>query len=742
MNFTKLIQIIKDNKKNITVFFMFFVVFYLFSDVTFAASTDFESLKSKTAEFTEFLLKWISLLLALITYLATMFLSPEWINGSLFWLNVYFHEIWILVSNVVYFIFAFILIWIAFMNIIGKTWEMYQLKQALPKFIVWVIIVPFSWFLVQFVLSLSAVLTVASLSLPFDTFDEYAINLEWVTVPVECTLNLQSFSAGEAWWQAEKKDDWFISCDDKKPGVPLTQIAKNWDAIESIFWVISMYTYWVLSLDTMDEVKINKDVVKTMWDLIVKIVFDLLFVIVYSILIITLWMVLMIRWIYIWIYMMMSPVFWLMYFFWKGKWWDWFFGKFNLKEFIALAMVPVYSMLALSFWLLFLYVVGTWIAWWSTQSSDGKISLENEWIKVWKFHLNINWAVSKADNATGLLVNVWNWSLWVVWSLILKIFGIVILWWTIMAALRTSDITKQIVEPIYKFGSQVWGIMTSLPWNIPIFPTGKGWMQSMSSLSNVWGSIQSSISSINSDRAKKLSDQLPFVWNDKVTENARNNQKEISWANDDNKKSVAAKNVLASANWDSTNLYNNDNIRNNLYEIAKKILTEKWLSDLWVKSQSDIKNLEIVAKIYDEIEKKAPAYRDVMPENVWWINEAAIKKAVKDYKDNDTSTSSNNTWSSNNTNNVNISVSNVLSWLWVEVQLTKWSNWKYDKTDDDAYVAENIESINNKWLIKKFDDSLLNNLRKYYDAQWKYVEWWNQNWWKFPWEVNNPTPNP
>jgi hypothetical protein len=57
MNFTKLIQKLKDNKKNITIFFMFFVVFYLFSDVTFAASTDFESLKSKTAEFSEFLLK-------------------------------------------------------------------------------------------------------------------------------------------------------------------------------------------------------------------------------------------------------------------------------------------------------------------------------------------------------------------------------------------------------------------------------------------------------------------------------------------------------------------------------------------------------------------------------------------------------------------------------------------------------------------------------------------------------------
>ena len=42
----------------------------------------------------------------------------EWINGSIFGLDKYFKDVWILVSNVVYFVFAFVLIWIAFMNII------------------------------------------------------------------------------------------------------------------------------------------------------------------------------------------------------------------------------------------------------------------------------------------------------------------------------------------------------------------------------------------------------------------------------------------------------------------------------------------------------------------------------------------------------------------------------------------------------------------------------------------------
>ena len=84
------------------------------------------------------------------TSFVTIFIYPGWTNGTMFGLQDYLKEIWILVSNVVYFIFAFILIGIAFMNIIWKGEWNWELKQAMPKFIVWVLMVPFSWFFVQF----------------------------------------------------------------------------------------------------------------------------------------------------------------------------------------------------------------------------------------------------------------------------------------------------------------------------------------------------------------------------------------------------------------------------------------------------------------------------------------------------------------------------------------------------------------------------------------------------------------
>ncbi|USN59058.1 MAG: hypothetical protein H6767_03045 [Candidatus Peribacteria bacterium] len=97
-----------------------------------------------------------------------------------------------MVSNIIYFIFAFLLIWIAFMNIIGKEGDTYQLKTALPKFIVGVLIVPFSWFFVQFVLSLSAILTASALTLPSDTFPDYNAGISKIDVYKECTINLNS----------------------------------------------------------------------------------------------------------------------------------------------------------------------------------------------------------------------------------------------------------------------------------------------------------------------------------------------------------------------------------------------------------------------------------------------------------------------------------------------------------------------------------------------------------------------
>ena len=54
------------------------------------------------------------------TILAGWLLSPDWTFGEIFGLRPIIHSLWVLISNVVYVIFAFLLIAMAFMNIFGQ----------------------------------------------------------------------------------------------------------------------------------------------------------------------------------------------------------------------------------------------------------------------------------------------------------------------------------------------------------------------------------------------------------------------------------------------------------------------------------------------------------------------------------------------------------------------------------------------------------------------------------------------
>ena len=75
---------------------------------------------------------------------------------------------WIYASNVVYVIFAFVLIYIAIANIFQEN-KTYDIKQTLPRLIISILIVPLTWFIVSATLSVSNILTASVIRLPIDT---------------------------------------------------------------------------------------------------------------------------------------------------------------------------------------------------------------------------------------------------------------------------------------------------------------------------------------------------------------------------------------------------------------------------------------------------------------------------------------------------------------------------------------------------------------------------------------------
>lgn len=443
----------------------------------------------------------------MITSFITIFLYPGWVNGTLFGLQDYLKEIWILVSNVVYFIFAFIIIVIAFMNIIWKWEGNWELKQAMPKFIIWVLIVPFSWFFIQFVLAISAILTVWVLTLPYDSFQDQSLlgdALEGTELGDSfiCKDVIISFS-----WEFEEGATDFsawdsdvlsenIKCASEESRITVQQLftgTEEWEWLDnSIFWVISVYTYGILKVQDLDTLYADDlTTVSKMADLVFKILFDLLFIIIYLLLMVALFLALLVRWIRLWIYAMLSPAFGLLYFFWKtgegfGESWD----KFNIKEFIALALVPVYVAAALSFGLIFILVATEWLK--ESASENDLDQINAGW-----FSLSIIWAHGSGEQEVS-----------VIGKLIVELFGVVILWIAVMAALGASKTTKAVVEPIAAFWKSVGELATKAPTYAPIIPTWNGAM-SVTGLQQVWWSLTSAAEQSARSRGSDFAKNLP-----------------------------------------------------------------------------------------------------------------------------------------------------------------------------------------------------------------------------------------
>lgn len=495
--------------RKLAVYILWALVLFTFLDPDFALATETltkeqEAMRSVASVF-EYLLSWVALILSLLTYLVSLFLEPGWINGTIFGLDKFFKEIWIMVSNIIYFIFAFLLIWIAFMNIIGKEGDTYQLKTALPKFIVGVLIVPFSWFFVQFVLSLSAILTASALTLPSDTFPDYNAGISKIDVYKECTINLNSKKpeAPASWSPAAAASPSVTGINDPnsffycpKTGDNMTNLGTiiNWGEglTSGIFSLVYTYTYGIMNLPEIWNLKADQIIqgVNTMGGLIVKLVFDFLFVLIYAILMITLGIVLAVRGIYLWLYAMLSPVFGLMYFLDKKEGGEGMFSQFNLKEFFALAMVPVYVMFALSFGLLFIYGIQNGLAKTDgTTKKIGSVETSNVWgvstIKILGFQLHVKWATSWSTEGGLNLWGLGDSALGIVWALVLQLFWVVVLWIAIMAAMKQSKITEMITKPISDFWGQVGGLVAKSPMYAPVFPGGLSgeWLRS------AWSSV-------------------------------------------------------------------------------------------------------------------------------------------------------------------------------------------------------------------------------------------------------------
>lgn len=109
--------------------------------------------------------------------LASWLMSPDWTSGDLFGIRPVMHSLWITVSNIAYFIYAILLIFIALATIFNS--EHYGYKSMLPKLALGIMMVPLTWLAVQYTVSLATYVTAAAVSVPAEALKTYTTDSSW-----------------------------------------------------------------------------------------------------------------------------------------------------------------------------------------------------------------------------------------------------------------------------------------------------------------------------------------------------------------------------------------------------------------------------------------------------------------------------------------------------------------------------------------------------------------------------------
>ncbi len=423
--------------------------------------------------------------------LASWLMSPDWTSGDLFQIRPMLHDMWVIIANVTYFIYAILLIFIALATIFNS--DKYGYKQLLPKLALGILMVPLTWWFIQFIISLSTIVTASVINIPMDVVIKYneTNQSSWWTepsIPKETKYNNTDKK------EAQKICAWSSSDDSAQdPGVNNTQACVSpKDFIEKAWGMYSnlmLYSFAVFKFQDVKNLPTTYDKIKWVTQIIHQGIIGAIMFIVYGLLVIALVFMLMMRAIKLWFYAIFSPLMTLKYVIGDGFFW----GKensdtFEIKEFVGLAFVPALVGLALSFGLIIVSVMMKPPASSLGACSDTSCTIplfgipdnnivterkegvtqttvtvgEVKYIFAWDVTSGTTKGIKSGLNAAGGIIG----------TIIIDIIALVFIWVAFMAAKNVSKAVKAVVDPFESLGKKVWTFAMSLPKYAPIPGTG------------------------------------------------------------------------------------------------------------------------------------------------------------------------------------------------------------------------------------------------------------------------------
>ena len=419
-----------------------------------------------------------SMLLSPILMLVSWLLTPDWVMGDIFGLRPMLYSLWVLVSNVVYVIFAGMLVAMAFMNIFGN--KSYQLKEKLPKFVVGLLIVPLSWFIVSATLSVTSILTASIMGIPYSMIDFQGGAVKDFTqaikIPTECSINLGSAiksvtSAGGADGATTGTGAQGFTCsDDDAKKTTLYAMLKG----KGAYNLLQVYAYGIFKVQ--DYTKItnkNHDAITKISDITTQAGLDVIFFIAFAIIVFALFFAMLMRAFILWAFVIFSPVFGLLHFMEFKNANLKSLSAFSITNFLSLALVPVYVAAALAFGILFISVtMGQSIGESSSSfcTPTGTDGGATQKLVCGGMTLNIQGIPVGNESFVGQASNL---AFGFIGKVMINFLALAVLWIGVMAALQSSELTKSAVAPFVQFGQSIGGIVKEMPSYLPIVPAPK-----------------------------------------------------------------------------------------------------------------------------------------------------------------------------------------------------------------------------------------------------------------------------
>ncbi len=466
---------------------IFFVVWMYFGEHFSYAGGETSAVATWLADVFSIFTSILNILVTPLISLAWWLLSPDWTYGDIGWLRPMLYKFWVTAANFTYFLYAIILIGAALANIFSF-WKdnPYLIKKMLPKIALGILITPFTWFIVSAVLSFVNIMTVSVINIPFDTIAGWA-NITSNDFLKKIPLNKEYLIDLTGWpGDGNTPTEWA----DKKPAAgKLPIITPQWaetnvaDLIkESPFWLVSAYAYGIFKIQ--DYKNIGTSNIKSITDIFslgLKGLFALIFYIMFAIVLIALCVVLFVRAIRMWFFIALSPILVFLEVIGQSKSGD--SKHFTVTDFLTAAFIPVWVWAILSVGLVLTSMVMAGVT--PTTKPTECSSSEYVLSAYWKGCLGYN--KNNTDGKEESIFSFWWVKLKIIWNyngvkkdgvptqqsgsviqdIIWGLIALFVLWAWVMAALKSSNITKWIVEPFEKFGSQVAGSWKYAPLPVP-----------------------------------------------------------------------------------------------------------------------------------------------------------------------------------------------------------------------------------------------------------------------------------